>query len=140
MILEQISALWRGMLSLTADYFYKVTHDMLVPQATPPSVGYAASPWINNGEVLNSGIEVELTFRQKKGDFSYSISANMSTIHNEVLKMDGAYVDNPFLFTKTEKGYPIGSFYMWEMEGIFQDQVRNSGPCITGKCKYRACR
>jgi TonB-dependent starch-binding outer membrane protein SusC len=125
-------SLWKGMFSLTADYFYKVTHDMLVPQATPPSVGYAASPWINNGEVLNRGLEVELTFRQKKGNFGYSISANVSTIHNEVLKMDGAYVDNPFLFTKTEKGYPIGSFYMWKMEGIFQDQTSILGHASQG--------
>jgi len=114
--------LWRGMLSATFDYFYKITRDMLVPQATPPSTGYAASPWINNGEVLNRGLEIELTFRKRIRELSYSISGNLSTLHNEVVKMDGAYVDNPFLFTKTEKGHPIGSFYMWKMEGIFQDQ------------------
>ena len=125
-------SLWNGMLSATIDYFYKITHDMLVPQATPPSVGYAASPWINNGEVLNSGLEVELSFRKQTQDFSYSISGNFSTVHNEVLKMDGAYVDNPFLFTKTEKGYPIGSFYMWDMEGIFQNQGEILGHASQG--------
>jgi hypothetical protein len=46
--------------------------------------------------------------------------------------MDGAYVDNPFLFSKTEKGYPIGSFYMWKMEGIFQSQPEILGHASQG--------
>jgi hypothetical protein len=96
---------------------------MLVQQPLPPSVGYNylnGNPWINNGEILNRGLEIEVEHRRKIGDFGYNITANISTLHNEVLQMNGAIIDQAFGFTRTEKGYPIGSFYMYKMEGIFQ--------------------
>ena len=125
-------SLWKGKLTANIDYFYKITHDMLTPEATPPSDGFATSPWINNGEVLNSGIEIECSYKDVIGDFGFSISPNIATLHNVVLQMNGAYVDNPYLFTKTEKGYPIGSFYMWKMAGIFQTQADILGSAYQG--------
>ena len=115
-------SLWKNMVTITVDYFYKVTHDMLVQQPLPPSVGYNSthSPWVNNGEILNRGLEVEVEHKKRIGNFGYNITANIATLHNEVLKMDGVIIDQAFNFTRTEKGYPIGSFYMYEMEGIYQ--------------------
>ncbi len=116
-------SLFKGMLSITVDYFKKITHNMLVQQPLPPSVGYNylnGNPWINNGEILNRGLEIEVEHKSTIGDFEYNITANISTLHNEVLQMNGTIIDQAFGFTRTEKGYPIGSFYMYKMEGIFQ--------------------
>ena len=116
-------SLFKGMLNFTVDYFYKITHNMLVQQPLPPSVGYNylnGNPWVNNGEILNRGLEIEVEHKRKIGDFGYSIAVNISTLHNEVLQMNGAIIDQAFGFTRTEKGYPIGSFYMYKMVGIFQ--------------------
>jgi TonB-linked SusC/RagA family outer membrane protein len=116
-------SLWKGMVNITVDYFYKTTHDMLVQQPLPPSVGYtylSGNPWVNNGEILNRGLEIEIEHKRRLGDFGYSIVANLATLHNEVLKMNGVIIDQSFGFTRTEKGSPIGSFYMYKMEGIFQ--------------------
>jgi TonB-linked SusC/RagA family outer membrane protein len=113
-----------GMFTLTVDYFYKVNHKMLVKQTNPPSTGYTSesgSQWINNGDILNRGIEVGVEFKQRLGDFNYSIAGNIATLHNEVLKLDGVINDVSYGFTRTEKGHPIGSFYMYKMEGIFQN-------------------
>lgn len=119
--------LWNGALAFSVDYFYKVTEDMLVKEPLPPSVGYAEAAWINSGSVLNTGVELEVIYRQNKTDWGYSIGGNITFLHNEVLKLDaplsGGKVETGVYATKTEVGEPIGSFYMLEMEGIFQNEA-----------------
>jgi TonB-linked SusC/RagA family outer membrane protein len=119
--------IWKGALAFSVDYFYKVTEDMLVKEPLPPSVGYAEAAWINSGSVLNTGVELEAIYRQNKTDWGYSIGGNLTFLHNEVLKLDapltGGRVETGIFATKTEVGEPIGSFYMLEMEGIFQNQT-----------------
>jgi len=119
--------LWKGALSFSIDYFYKVTDNMLVRASNPPSAGYAQPAWINSGSVLNNGMEFEATYRGGKGDFNYSVGANLTYLHNEVLKLEApksdALVETGTYATHTEVGQPIGSFYMLEMDGIFQNQT-----------------
>ncbi len=121
------AALWNGSFAFSLDYFYKVTEDMLVKASNPPSVGYATAAWINSGSVLNTGFEIEATYRGNKGEFEYSVGGNITLLHNEVLELDaplyGGLVETGVYATKTEEGYPIGSFYMLEMEGIFQNEA-----------------
>ena len=118
---------WKGALSFSVDYFYKVTEDMLVKAPNPPSVGYAEKPWINSGSVLNTGIEMEANYRQNKKDWGYSVGGNVTLLRNEVLKLDaplyGGAVESGVDATRTDVGQPIGSFYLLEMEGIFQNEV-----------------
>ncbi len=115
-----------GIMYGSVDYFYKVTDDMLVKQPNPPSAGYAAPSWVNNGQVLNEGIELLFGVRQDKGDFGFNITGNVALLHNEVLKLaaplSGGSIGSNFT-TLTEVGHPIGSFYMLEMDGIFQNEV-----------------
>jgi len=117
---------FQGKLNLTFDYFYKTTDDMLVQGSIPSSGGYVESAWINDGKVVNKGFEVEVSYRNKKKDFSYNITGNFATIKNEVKELEspilGARIDNGIYATKTEEGYSVGSFYLYEMEGIFQNE------------------
>ncbi len=117
--------LWKGAFAVSVDAFYKVTEDMLVKAPNPPSVGYAESAWINSGSVLNTGLEVEAIYRKMKDDWNYSIGGNLTFLHNEVLELDaplfGGVVESGIYATRTEVGHPIGSFYLLEMEGIFQN-------------------
>lgn len=116
--------IFEGSLLVTFDYFNRITNDLLVRQPVPPSSGSAASPWVNNGKVLNRGIEIGVTHQHKIRDFSVRTSANVGSLYNEVLEMDipiqGGAIGQDRI-TLTEQGYPIGSFYLYEMEGIFQD-------------------
>lgn len=119
--------LWKGAFAFSLDYYYKVTDDMLVEAPNPPSTGYAKPSWINSGSVLNTGVELEATYRQTKVDWSYSIGGNLAFVHNEVLKLDaplyGGRIESGIDATQTEVGYEIGSFYLLEMEGIFQNET-----------------
>jgi hypothetical protein len=97
----------------------------LVGTPLPTSAGQAKPPVRNNGKVLNRGIEVMTSYEGQVGKFRYDITANVATLYNEVLEVGvpirGGYVGSePMTFT--DKGHPVGSFYMLEMEGIYQDE------------------
>ncbi len=114
-----------GRLSLSFDYFNKTTEDLLVKQPLASSAGMAESPWVNNGKILNRGLELALTYADVLGAFSYSINANAATLYNEVLEVNAPIAGGAIgsdRITRTEVGYPIGSFFLYEMEGIFQDE------------------
>ncbi|MDK2910837.1 MAG: TonB-dependent starch-binding outer membrane protein SusC [Bacteroidales bacterium] len=118
---------WKGALAFSLDYFYKITDDMLVKASYPPSAGYADAPWINNGSVLNTGLELEATYKKSGPEWNYSISGNVTWLHNEVKKLQapliGGRVESGVYATYTTEGQPIGAFYLLEMDGIFQNQT-----------------
>lgn len=118
--------MYGGAFGVTLDYYYKITSDMLVVAPMPPSVGFASPPWINSGNMLNTGVDLEIFYRRKYKDGGFNIALNGGYLRNEVLELDapilGGRVDTGVFATKTEVGQPIGSFFLYEMDGIFQNQ------------------
>jgi len=117
----------KGIIYGSLDFYNKLTSDMLVKQPNPPSVGYASPSWVNNGEILNQGIELQLGVQKTIRDFGFNITGNGAIIHNEVKKFNGflpaGTIGSGNYVTRSEVGYPVGSFYMYEMAGIFQSQL-----------------
>jgi TonB-linked SusC/RagA family outer membrane protein len=122
-------------LSLGVDYFYKRTNDLLlIPEVsviTGSTAPGAGAPYVNAGDVKNSGFEIELGFRQRlTDDFSFGINYNMTTLENEVLKVDnsigytsgGTFGIGQADVARMEVGYPIGYFNGLKTDGIFQNQ------------------
>ena len=113
----------RNRLHFEGVYYKKNTKDLL---ATVPGIS-GTIPGIGNlGEIQNSGIEIAATWRDQIGDWGYSISANLTTIRNEVksLVQDGySIIAGDKSQSYTEAGYPIGFFYGYKMEGIYQNQA-----------------
>lgn len=116
-----------GKLSGSFDYFVKSTKDMLIRVPLPMYLGYPGDPWANQGEVRNSGFEMQLDWQDQVGDFSYGVSGNFSSIKNEVVSLGGGRPmpgggERIGDVSLTREGWPIGSFYGWNMIGIFQNQ------------------
>ncbi len=114
-------------LTLSVDYFVKTTTNMLV-QIPLPAIGGSALPaYQNDGNVQNKGLEFELNYRNDRGRLKYSINANFTTLQNKVLSLSdgvpipGGRIDNNIFATLTAVGHPIGSFYGYQTEGIFQN-------------------
>jgi hypothetical protein len=113
-------------MSVSLDYYNKITSDLLNNQPIATSSGLASPPIVNNGKILNRGVELSLNYTNKIGDLTYSISPNAALIHNEVLAVNSPIPGGQYgsqYVTLTEKGYQVGSFYMYEMEGIFQNKT-----------------
>lgn len=121
-------SLWDDRLSIVADYYIKRTDDILVRVPLPQSAGAFTPPYVNAGTVENKGLEFALSYRNTFSDLHYNIGANIATIDNKVISIAGTepllggfgLSDGPI--TRTEPGHPLGSFYLYKMEGIFQSQ------------------
>jgi hypothetical protein len=75
-------------------------------------------PYINAGEVRNSGFEASLTYRKTfSKDFKLRATFNASHIVNEITKMSPEYLTSP---KGRLVGYAINSFYGYKMDGIYQ--------------------
>lgn len=115
-------------LTFTADLFRKETDDILVRVPVPQAGGSARPPYVNAASVKNEGLELALIFRNNIGKFNYNIGANFSTISNEVVSIadsepiQGGFGLSDGALTRTEPGYSVGSFYLYEMVGLFQSQ------------------
>jgi TonB-linked SusC/RagA family outer membrane protein len=122
-------AFWENRITFTLDYYDKITRDMLLILPQPSIIGNITDPPSNEGRVRNNGLEFDLTYRKMEGDFQYTAKANFTTINNEVLNLGAEGIRgrdlrnvNDLAPTMTMEGYPIGYFYGWKTDGIFQSQ------------------
>ena len=147
------ATLFSGSLLLNLDYFLKDTEDILVQRPSLAVEGQADAPFINAGEIENSGIEIGATFfSQQYGDFSFEIGGNITAIDNEVISLSdevvfltGAVSNNDtrgLTISRTTAGLPIAQFFGHVADGIFQSQAEvdahaeQSGAAV-GRIRYR---
>ncbi len=125
-------SLLNGKLNFTADYFDKNVENMLMIVPLPTALGYPTSPYSNAGNMQNKGWEFDLSYNNTDGELKYNISGNISTYSNKVTKLGNgepifstAHLGE--IITKTEVGMPIGYYYGYITNGIFQNAAQVEG-------------
>ena len=133
-------------LTLGIDYYNKNTKDLLISVAPLPEIGVASS-WINAGKVNNSGLDIELGWRDQIGDLKYSVNTNFSTLHNEVKEVS-SLVDrltqmdmqgfNNQLVPTFEKGHNVWYFRGYNYAGVSngQNKDRDGNAIAEGRAMY----
>ncbi len=110
------------------NYYFNRTEDMLITKKMAPSTGLY-NPVLNVGEISNTGIEFEINWGESKKDFNYSVGLNLATTKNKVEKLadagqmltgEGLKYGTEHFPTQTIVGRPIGGFYLYRTNGIFQ--------------------
>ncbi|MBO4918410.1 MAG: TonB-dependent receptor [Bacteroidales bacterium] len=119
-------------LGLTVDAYIKDTKDWLVQAPIAAVYGFSA-PYVNGGDVRNSGIEVSLDYGKHTGEFTYGVKLNGSYNKNIVTRIANAegiiHGEDDVLSQGTSEmyraqvGYPIGYFYGYKTAGVFQNQA-----------------
>jgi TonB-linked SusC/RagA family outer membrane protein len=111
--------------SLSFDYFSKVTDDILLNLYLPGIVGRFDPTSINSASVSNKGIELGLKLQNYDKAFKYSVSANLATISNKVTKLNKhvSQLTDDATHTRTEVGQPISSYYGYQFDGIYQNEA-----------------
>lgn len=124
-------------LSIGLDWYKKTTKDLLVPAPAMPESGVSTIT-INAGEVENSGLEMEFTWKDNIGDFKYSVSGNFATLKNKatfldpsIQRVEGATVEGASpgaIRCYFEQGMPV-----WYMRGY-----KYAGRAEDGTAQYYA--
>ncbi|GGK64896.1 SusC/RagA family TonB-linked outer membrane protein [Rufibacter glacialis] len=124
--------LMNGKMAVTFDWYKKTTKDWLLEAPILATAG-ARPPFINGGNVKNSGVELGITFNDNIGAFNYSVGVNGAYNKNRVGKIPTAdgiihgdknvLFDNSLEFYRAQNGYPIGYFWGLKTNGIFQTEA-----------------
>ncbi|MCC6413847.1 MAG: TonB-dependent receptor [Saprospiraceae bacterium] len=116
-----------GRIGFTADYYIKETSDMLYA-APIPLVAGTAPPIQNVATAENRGLELTLNYRNYDHALHYTIGGNISFLKSEVTGLGrggepvlSGYVQSATAYAaKTDVGQPLGSFFGYVTDGIFQ--------------------
>lgn len=131
-------SLW-SKLTLSADYYYRKTTDILLQLDIPQMLGLNA-PYQNAGVVENKGWDLSLSYRNQAGHFRYNVTINLSDVRNKILDMRGVARTG---LQVNHEGYPIDALYGYEAEGLFQNETEignhasQFGIIAPGDIKYK---
>ena len=113
-------------LAFSLDWYNKNTHDLITSTTAPANTG-STRMYINAGKVNNHGTEIELSWKDNIGDFGYSVSGNLATVHNKVLegtsadRVQGERIWTSYYMTYFEQGYPLWYLRAFIIDGIDQE-------------------
>lgn len=129
--------LFNNKVSIVVDYFIDTRKDLLIPNIPVSGVtgNYApgaSAPTVNAGTVRNSGLEFSVDYKTKlSDDFDMSVGYNITFLKNKVIEVNngtgfiegGAFGVGQPSPSRMEVGLPIGYFYGYKTNGVFQNQA-----------------
>ena len=114
--------LFNNRLGMELGYYSKTTDDLLAYVSPSSSIG-AGYAITNAGSINNKGFEFSLSWKDRIGDVDYGINVNGATLKNKVTKLGDNNSDIiSGDYHRTSVGHPIGSYYGYVQDGIFQTQ------------------
>ena len=139
--------LFKNKLDVSVEYYKKTINGLLFSDQAPATVGGAALPSVNIGDIQNTGFDASVTYRGVANrDFKYDVGVIFTTYKSTINNIPGNYFTAGGSrigdFVRNQVGNPIGSFFGYEVAGIFQDasDVTRSATqdgAKPGRFKYR---
>ena len=127
----------KNRLFVEADYFQKITSDIIVQMPISAVLGGVTPPYQNKGEMNNTGFEISVNWRDQipTSDISYGIGANFTFTTNEVTKFEAASPDQLYLI---RQGYSYKTLYGYVFQGIYQSDTEASEHLYANSYKPKA--
>ncbi len=124
------AGLFRNKLSITADYFKRLSSDVLYGNfPIPNTIGVTNLAAQNAASMINSGIELALNYRDRVGKLNYSFGGSLSKFDdNEVTGLGDRGLETIDGETIIRIGVPFNAYYGYKVVGIFQtvEEVANA--------------
>jgi len=122
-------------LNLEVDAYQGTTTDMLLNVPVMEASGFS-TVLQNIGELTNKGIEITLSTNHKIGNVKWTNSLNYATNRNEVKSLGGSNEmitqSNSVIDFITTVGKPIGNYYTYVTDGVYQNQAEIDTDVING--------
>jgi len=116
--------MFNNQLEFTFDWYKSTSEDLLYSVAVPANAGATnATVTMNAATMVNSGLEFLVAYHNHQHAVKFDISANLSTLSNEVTKLGVSNEPRTDGYCRTEVGREVGSFYGYVYQGIFQSQT-----------------
>lgn len=123
-------ALLQSRLKITADYFEKTSHDMLMKKDNLLILGYPmwnGQMWENVGKMKATGWELGINWNDQIQDFTYGVGLNLSQVKNKAVKLNGDYIwtggfSGDYIVRNAE-GESLSQFWGYKTAGIFQNET-----------------
>jgi len=126
---------WKNRVMLTADYYVKLTEDLLYNVPIPRTTGFSFITQ-NIGSIENKGVEFTLTTRNLVGDFKWDTNFNISSNRNKVTDLPDELLTNGFIqngnYHILREGLPIGTFYGYQFNGVYSRDEDNVNGVTNG--------
>ncbi len=111
-------------LGVSMEYYNATSRDVLTGMPIARATGNeGGAPVANAASLKNTGIEGTFSWRDEVNDFKYNVTANFTTLKNEVLELgygkDVYYTGS----TKSTVGEPLSMFYLLKTDDLFRTQA-----------------
>jgi len=141
------ATLFNNKIDFSVEWYKKSIKGLLFQQPLPSTAGGSDRPYVNIGNITNSGIDLNITYRGKVNkDFSYDVGVIFTSYNSNITSVPGGYFNAGAesrigKFVRNQTGHPIGSFFGYKVLGIFQtdDEVSKSPTqeaAAPGRFKY----
>lgn len=120
-------------LSVNADFFIKETKDMIYYRTLAPSQGNPASQLVNDMDMMNVGVEFEVSADVvKTRGFLWNVAINGTAYKNKITKLPSNVPEDGYASGNywRKKGGSLYDFYMYEWLGV---DSATGDPLYTGK-------
>ena len=105
----------------SVDYYNRKTEGIMMDVAVPNE--FALSPYKDNvGEMVNRGVELNISYNDKWGDWSFGAAANFAYNHNEITDLGGVDYLSTGYSQRNAVGFAMNSYYLYQADGFFNSQ------------------
>lgn len=125
--------LFDNKLNFVFDWYSKTSKDLLFQPEQPATVGSATPPYVNIAEIQNSGVDIEIGYKNNFGDLGFNASLVFTSIKNEITKIsdDVDFFDSGDTrigaITRNKVGDPMSAFWGYKVIGLFQENEFHDG-------------
>lgn len=136
-------------IDLTVEWYKKQVDGLLFVPVEPGTIGSAAIPYGNSGDVQNKGIDAAITYHGSavNNKLKFDITGTFTSYQNKVVSLPAGtlYFNEPTgaqtITSRIEPGHPLGEFYGYKVIGLFQSWADvNKSPAqqdaAPGRFKY----
>lgn len=129
-------------IDISAEWYKKAISGLLFGETLPATGGPATPPFINAGNIQNTGIDLAITYHGKVGnDFRFDLTGTFTSYNNKVVSLPAGTSYFDYGISRLQPGHPVGSFFGYKVIGLFQsaDDVAKSptqDAAKAGRFKY----